>query len=109
MVFLIYQKLFNNFKHMGHQSFHAPCSESLFFEVFQDHIYYFKTNIYKCIFRGQNAYQTLAQVFDSNEWDQKFYKQNQQTYIVIQEKFHLSNKSNAHTIEESEMDIDPLL
>ncbi|CAG8763057.1 33933_t:CDS:1, partial [Gigaspora margarita] len=109
MVFLIHQKLFNNFKYMGHQSFHASCSESLFFRVFQGHIHYSKANIYKCIFRGQNAYQTLAQVFNSNEWDQKFYKQNQQIYIVIQEEFYSSNKSNIYTIEESEIDIDSLL
>ncbi|CAG8738210.1 28993_t:CDS:1, partial [Gigaspora margarita] len=89
--------------------FHALCSESLFFGVFQGHIHYSKVNVYKCIFRGQNIYQTLAQVFDSNKWGRKFYKQNQQIYIVIREEFHSSNKSNAHTIEESEIDIDLLL
>ncbi|CAG8852767.1 3205_t:CDS:1, partial [Gigaspora margarita] len=109
MVFLIYQKLSNNFKYMGHQSFYASCSKSLFFGVFQGHIHYSKANVYKCIFREQNAYQTLAQVFDSNEWDRKFYKQNQQTYIVIRKEFYSSNKSNAHTIEKSKMDIDPFL
>ncbi|CAG8764267.1 17668_t:CDS:1 [Cetraspora pellucida] len=67
LVFLIHQKLSNNFNHMGHQSFHVLCSKSLFFEIFRGHIHYSKANVYKCIFRGQNMYQTLAQVFDSNE------------------------------------------
>ncbi|CAG8674847.1 45277_t:CDS:2 [Gigaspora margarita] len=60
LVFLIHQKLSNNFNHMEHQ------------------------------------------IFDSNEWGRKFYKQNQQTYVVIQE-------FNASAVEESEIDVDSLL
>jgi len=109
LVFLIHQKLSNNFNHMGRQSLHIPCTESLFFGLFKGHIHYFKTNIYKCIFRGSNAYQALAKIFDFNEWGRRFYKQNQQTYIVIQENFQLPNKSNISMMQESEVDIDPLL
>ncbi|CAG8505577.1 16258_t:CDS:2 [Cetraspora pellucida] len=85
LVFLIHQKLSNNFNHMGHQSFHVLCSKSLFFEIFRGHIHYSKAN------------------------GRKFYKQNQQTYIVIREEFQSLNKSNTLMVEKSEMDIDLLL
>ena len=54
----IHKKLPLNFRSMGKKSISIPCPESLFFSIFAGNVHYYsKTKkIYRCIFRGCDAY-----------------------------------------------------
>jgi hypothetical protein len=66
IVFMIKERLKLHFRSTGKQNITFPCSKSQFFADFGGHIHYFnlKRQEYKCIFRGEAAYDTLAQLFD---------------------------------------------
>ena len=54
----------------------------LFFYIFAGNIHYYsrtKGN-YKCVFRGEKAYEVLSEILNSNQWGKKAYSQNQETY-----------------------------
>src|SRR5688572_6459015 len=58
IVFMIKERLKLHFRSTGKQSITFPCSKSHFFAIFAGHIHYFnsKRQEYKCIFRGEAAY-----------------------------------------------------
>src|SRR2546429_9224687 len=66
IVFMIKEQLKLHFCSTGRQSITFPCSKSQFFAIFAGHIHHMnlKKQEYKCIFRGETAYDTLAQLFD---------------------------------------------
>jgi hypothetical protein len=73
---------------IGRQSITFPCSKSLFFAVFGGYIHYFnlKKQEYKCIFRGEGAYDTLAQLFNDQFWGTKFFDHHQRTFVLTYER-----------------------
>jgi hypothetical protein len=103
----IHKKLSLNFRAMGKKSIVIACPESLFFSIFTGNIHYYskKKKIYRCIFRGSNAYQELSEVLNSNQWGKKAYSQNQETYVVCLDPVPWnSNNSNSQLDD----DVDPL-
>lgn len=102
----IHKKLVLNFKSMGKKLVSIPCPESLFFSIFSGHIHYYsKTRRnYKCIFRGDGAYQILGEILNSDQWGKRVYSQNQETYVVCLEPAPW----NPNLYDQSEEEIDPL-
>src|ERR1044071_10400357 len=62
IMFMIKERLKLHFQSTGKQNIMFPCSKSQFFAVFEGYIHYFnlKRQEYKCIFRREAAYNTLA-------------------------------------------------
>lgn len=102
----IHKKLSLNFKSMGKKLISIPCPESLFFSIFAGNIHYYsKTKrIYRCIFRGCNAYQVLGEILNSDQWGKKVYSQNQQTYVVCLDPIPWNSSNSQNSSEE----VDPL-
>ncbi|PKY53433.1 hypothetical protein RhiirA4_471633 [Rhizophagus irregularis] len=102
----IHKKLVLNFKYMGKKLVSIPCPESLFFSIFSGHIHYYsKTRRnYKCIFRGDGAYQILGEILNSDQWGKRVYSQNQETYVVYLEPAPW----NPNLYDQPEEEIDPL-
>ena len=77
-----------HFCFIGKQSITFPYSKSLFFAIFGGYIHYFnlKKQEYKCIFRGEAAYDTLAQLFNDQFWGTKFFDHHQRTFVLIYER-----------------------
>jgi len=90
---------------MGRKTVSIPCPESLFFSIFTGNIHYYSKakKIYRCIFRGHNAYQVIGEILDSNQWGKKVYSQNQQTYVVCLDPVSW-NSDSQNQLE----DVDPL-
>jgi len=67
LVFLIHRQLPCHFTKIGMKVVTVACTQSQFFATFTGYIHHYsnKTRIYKCIFRGSNAWATLAQIFDN--------------------------------------------
>ena len=80
----IRKKLTLSFRSMGKKLVTIPYLESIYFSVFAGHIHYYSNvkRIYRCIFRGSDAYQVLREIFNSDNWGKKDFSQNQQTYVV---------------------------
>jgi len=106
----IHKKLPLNFRSMGKKSISIPCPESLFFSIFVGNIHYYSKirKIYRCIFRGFNAYQELSEVLNSDQWGKRFYSQNQQNYVVCLDPVPWNTSNNTDFQNQSENDIDPL-
>lgn len=102
----IHKRLPLNFRSMGKKLVTIPCPESLFFSVFAGNIHYFSKakGIYRCIFRGCDAYKILAKILNSDQWGKKTYSQNQQTYVVCLDPAPLNHPNFQRQSEE----IDPL-
>jgi len=85
LVYMIQRKLSNNCMAVGSQCITLPCIESLFVGVFGKHIrcYAPTRRTYKCIFTGENAYDTLQHIFDDGNWGIRHYKQGQQTAVIL--------------------------
>ena len=84
LVMEIHKKLVLNFRSMGRKLVFVPYPKSIFFSIFSGHIHYYsrtKRN-YRCIFQGDDAYQILSEILNSNQWEKKVYSQNQETYVV---------------------------
>jgi hypothetical protein len=105
----IHKRLSLNFRSMGKKSISIPCPESLFFSIFVGNIHYHsKTKkIYRCIFRGREAYQELSEVLNSDQWGKKTYSQNQQTYVVCLDPVPW-NAPNTSFQNQLDDDMDPL-
>ncbi|PKK74671.1 hypothetical protein RhiirC2_774503 [Rhizophagus irregularis] len=105
LVVEIHKKLVLNFKSMGKKLVFIPYPESLFFSIFSGHIHYYsKTRRnYKCIFRGDGAYQILGEILNSDQWGKRVYSQNQETYVVCLE----SASWNLNLYDQLEEEIDP--
>ena len=102
----IHKKLVLNFRSMGKKLVSIPCPESLFFSIFSGYIHYYsrtKGN-YKCIFRGNNIYQTLGEILNSNQWGKKVYSQNQETYVVCLDPIPWNSSNSQNQFEENETD-----
>ena len=87
IVFMIKEWLKLHFCYTGKQSITFPCSKSQFFAIFGGHIHYFnlKRQEYKCVFRGEAAYNTLAQLLDDEFWGTKFFDHDQRTFVLTYE------------------------
>jgi hypothetical protein len=84
LVYLIHRKLQNGFKRGGRQSVSLACTEHQFFDIFKGHIHHRSNrNVYKCVFRGSAGYQILSEILNNPLWGQKFYNEEQQTYVVL--------------------------
>ncbi|CAG8581786.1 23586_t:CDS:2, partial [Racocetra persica] len=97
-----------SFTRMGRKVLSIPCTESLFVGIFAGHIYQFSSSprTYKCRFHGESAYSTLTKILENSKWGQKYYNQNQQTYIVFEQ---LSKQTSSNTnITENQDDINLL-
>jgi hypothetical protein len=102
----IHKKLPLNFRSMGKKLISIPCPESLFFSVFTGNIHYYSKakGIYRCIFRGCDAYKVLGEILNSDQWGKKVYSQNQQTYVVCLDPVPWNNSNFQCKLGE----IDPL-
>jgi hypothetical protein len=80
----IHKQLPLSFRSMGKKLLSIPCPESIFFSIFSGYIHYYSKvkGIYRCIFRGYDAYQVLGEILNSDQWGKRIYSQNQQTYVV---------------------------
>ncbi|PKY58939.1 hypothetical protein RhiirA4_481274 [Rhizophagus irregularis] len=60
------------------------CTEGQFFGIFRGYIhdYYPKTGNYNCIFKGVSSYHTLSSVLGDDNWDIKYFSQQQQTFVL---------------------------
>src|SRR5205823_12113007 len=89
---MIKERLKLHFRFTGKQNITFPCSKSQFFAIFGGHIHYFnsKRQEYKCIFRGESAYDTLAQLFNDQFWGTKFFDNYQRTYVLTYESQNTS-------------------
>jgi len=87
IVFMIKERLKLHFRSTGKQNITFPCSKSQFFAVFGGHIHHFnlKRQVYKCIFRGEAAYDSLAQLFDDRFWGTKFFDHDQRAFVLTYE------------------------
>ncbi|GBB87238.1 hypothetical protein RclHR1_13690004 [Rhizophagus clarus] len=82
----IHKKLPLNFRAMGKKLFSIPW-------------------IYRCIFRGCNAYQDLSKILNSDQWGKRIYSQRQQTYVVCLDPIPWNVPNNLQNQSE---EIDPL-
>ena len=87
IVFMIKEQLKLHFRSTGKQSITFPCSKSQFFAVFRGHVHHFnlKRQVYKCVFHGETAYDTLAQLFDDKFWGTKFFDHDQRAFVLTYE------------------------
>ncbi|POG57686.1 hypothetical protein GLOIN_2v1824366 [Rhizophagus irregularis DAOM 181602=DAOM 197198] len=85
LVYLINRKLPHGFKKGGRQLVSLACTEHQFFNIFKGHIYHHHSNrnVYKCVFQGSSGYQILSEILNNPLWGQKFYDNEQQTYVVL--------------------------
>src|SRR5437868_3122412 len=62
----------------------VACTESQFFATFNGYIHRYsnKTQFYKCIFRGSDTSSKLAQIFNNENWDTKFYGNDEMTLVI---------------------------
>ena len=106
LVVEIHKKLPLNFRSMGKKLVSIPCPESIFFSIFAGYIHYYSKvkGIYRCIFRGNDAYQVLGKILNSDQWGKKVYLQNQQTYVVCLDPIPWNIPDSHNQLEE----IDPL-
>ncbi len=60
------------------------CTKHQFFNIFKGYIHYHSNrNVYKCIFQESAGYQRLSEILNNPLWGQKFYDEEQQTYVVL--------------------------
>ena len=85
IIYLIHRRLNKNSKNVGLQTISITCPRSLFKAIFKDYIHYYikRTGVLKCVFRGNNGYQDLANIFNNSNWGVKHHSQGQQTYIQL--------------------------
>ncbi|CAG8728943.1 uncharacterized protein OCT59_019563 [Rhizophagus irregularis] len=103
----IHKKLPLNFRSMGKKLFSIPCPESIFFSIFAGNIHYYSKarGIYRCIFRGHDAYQVLSKILNSDQWGKRIYSQRQQTYVVCLDPIPWNVPNN---LQDQSKEIDPL-
>ncbi|RHZ81611.1 hypothetical protein Glove_117g644 [Diversispora epigaea] len=96
LVYYIKEKLKQNSRHVGNVSVTISGTESQFFGVFKGYIYnYFpKSGTYKCIFKGADAYSTLAHILKDENWGVKYFLQHQKTFVLL-------NLNNQDSLQES--------
>jgi hypothetical protein len=66
----IQKRLPLNFRSMGKKLFFIPCPESIFLSIFAGiniHYYFKARRIYRCMFRGHDAYQILSKILNSDQ------------------------------------------
>src|SRR4051812_10777988 len=85
LVMEIHKKLGLNFRSMEKKLVSIPCSESIFSSIFSGHIhYYFKVKgNYKCIFHGDDAYQILSEILNSDQWGKKIIHKNKKYMLYV--------------------------
>jgi len=111
IVYEIKSKLKQHARHTGSYRVKVNCTESEIFWIFNGHIHQYnpKLGSYKCIFRGEEAYNVLSQIFNDVNWGIKYFGYSQKTFVLTcappQDKNDpdpLGNNSD------NEMEIDPL-
>ncbi|CAG8825733.1 29600_t:CDS:2 [Gigaspora margarita] len=70
LVHIIGSKLKEHYSWSGKQTITFPCLESLFFGVFKGHIH-------------NHAYSQLASLFKNQNWERKFFSNDQHTFILL--------------------------
>jgi len=113
IVYEIKNKLKQHAKHTGFCRVKVNCTESEFFWIFNGNIHQYnpKSGSYKCIFRGEGAYDVLSQIFDDTNWGIKYFGYSQRTFVLshmppqdINDPDPLQHSSNI----DIETEIDPL-
>lgn len=84
IVYEIKNKLRQHAKHTGSFRVRVNCTESEFFWIFNGNIHQYnpKTGSYKCIFRGEGAYDDLSQIFNDTNWGVKYFGYSQRTFVL---------------------------
>ncbi|CAG8513117.1 24686_t:CDS:1 [Cetraspora pellucida] len=102
----IHRQLPLSFTRMGRKVLSIPCTESQFVAIFAGYIHQFSNDprVYKCRFHRESAYSTLTKILGDPKWGQKYYDQNQQTYVVFEQ---LSNQKFCSNIKNQD-DVNPL-
>ncbi|CAG8808972.1 13331_t:CDS:2 [Gigaspora margarita] len=85
LVYLIQSRLKLHMKHSGQQTVLAPLTESEFVSIFQNHIkrYSICHQKYICRFGGYDAYSTLTNIFNQENWGRRIYEHGQRSKVVL--------------------------
>ncbi|CAG8616885.1 23034_t:CDS:1 [Cetraspora pellucida] len=85
IVYLIQHQLSNHSSSIGSRCITIPCLESQFIGVFGNYIAQYAPiqQIYKCVFTGECAYETLQLIFGDSNWGIRHYMGNQQTAVIL--------------------------
>jgi hypothetical protein len=85
LVFLIKKRLSLHFRKTGKQIIKVPCSESQFVGVFGPWIQRYSPckRKYTCLFKGENACETLSIILQDVEWGGRWYDLEQKAYVVL--------------------------
>ncbi|CAG8643734.1 1945_t:CDS:1, partial [Diversispora eburnea] len=112
LVYHIKEKLKQNSRHVGNVNIIFSCTKSQFFGVFKRfiHNYYPKTEIYKCIFKGADAYSTLVYILKDKNWGIKYFPQYQKTLVLFHQPSNPNDLDPLQELNESDplLELDPL-
>ncbi|CAG8446797.1 13329_t:CDS:1 [Cetraspora pellucida] len=103
LVYLIQSCLKLHMKFARLQTISAPLTESAFVSIFQNNInrYSICQQRYECSFSSYDAYNTLANIFNQENWGRRIYEHGQSSEVVLvpestasNNKLHNSNQLN---------------
>jgi hypothetical protein len=110
IVYEIKNKLKQHAKHTGSCRVKVNCTESEFFWIFSGNIHQYnpKSGRYKCIFRGEEAYDVLSQIFNDTNWGVKYFGYSQRTFVLTHMPHQDINDLDPLSNVDIEIEKDPL-